>query len=111
MKIIILILCITFFIILVWPYIYNIRVWGWSYATKLSPPPPSQIKVYSVKGYLAVNKNGTILFFFNDKPIRSANHWVPQSMEENFIEIFETNIKISWEDEPKEVILEITTRQ
>lgn len=114
MKIMILILCITLFMIFVWPYIYEICVWRPFYVSKLSPPPlPSSIKIYSIKGYLAVNKNGAMLFFFNDKPIRSENHWVPQSMEENFIEIFETetNVKVSWEDEPREVILEITTRQ
>ncbi len=112
MKIIILISCIILLIILAW---WN-DLWGPRtsslYVAKTPPPPlPSSIKAYSVKGYLAVNKSGTMIFFFNDKPIRSANHWVPQSMEENFIEIFETNVKINWEDEPREAILEITTRR
>jgi hypothetical protein len=103
---------IILIIILSWNDLWRPRNSSYFYVAKTPPPPlPSSIKVYSVKGYLVVNKSGTVLFFFNDKPIRSANHWVPQSMEENFIEIFETNVKINWEDEPREAILEITTRR
>ena len=107
------VLCsIILLIILAWNDLWRPRNNSSLYVAKTPPPPlPSSIKVYSVKGYLVVNKSGTMLFFFNDKPTRSVNHWVPQSMEENFIEIFKTNVKISWEDEPREAILEITTRR
>ena len=107
--------CIILILILVWACIdefWEPRNNSRLFVAKTPPPPlPSSIKAYSVKGYLVVNKSGTMIFFFNNKPIRSTNHWVPQSMEENFIEIFETNVKISWEDEPREAILEITTRR